>query len=105
MARLDPTSRLHRERAGRSLRWIADELAHVRLTHEPYLPRPIVRELEALHGPVYRLSRLVDPTLLAADRERLRALVRRARALGSAVDVAGLSLEELGELLSMGDTG
>lgn len=101
MPRLPPDVRLHRLRAADRLRQVADLLTVIRHAHGPYLPRSVVAELVRLHGPAYRLSRLLDPTLLEADRSRWEKLVARARVAGStAPQVAGLTLEELAELLA-----
>ena len=101
MPRLPPDVRLHRHRAADRLRQVADLLSLTRHAHGAYLPRSVVAEIARLHGPVYRLSRLLDPTLLAADRSRWAKVLAKARATGAPPpELGGLSIEELAELLT-----
>lgn len=99
MPRLDPTTKLSRERAGRSLRWVADELRLVAQRDVLYLPAGVSRELQKLGGQAYRYSRLLDPSLLAADRAKLAAIFHRAEVAGQLPEFAGLTVDELAALL------
>lgn len=64
-----------------------------------YLPRGMDREISSAGAVVYRLSRMLDPVLLKADRAKLEKLWSRARVNGQVPELAGLTLDELGELL------